>query len=494
MSRKKQATNSSSRSSRNRNKAIKPRLKKLSKASQEKNHVLLKGLMELIFVDSTVFTKTMFHGNIKWLPDQLTIQALIWTWQESKCVTDAFDRSLEVCDQLGLAETAKTYTAFMNALSRYRDIMVNRLQFQFQDLAETLAEQYFRTDGWVLMAFDGSRATAPRTKANEKAFCAPNYGQGEKAKYGKKVSPESPRQTEAPEPQVWLTLMWHMGLRLPWTWRLGPSNSVERKHVLDILKAENFPEKTLFCGDAGFVGYEFWKAIMEKPAHFLVRVGANVKLLSEYADIKKKGGGIVLCWPKGMMDSDKPPLRLRLVRVKVGKRPMWLLTSVLSEKELTKKQMARYYESRWGVEVEFRGLKQTIDKHKLKCRNDGRLLAELDWSLLGMAFAELLSLSQQIPKERSKDSSNYDPKDRSLAETVRALRWSMRNLDEAFDANNCLLSKLTQALVQRYKNNTDKKARYRPRKRKNKLGDPEIRKLTAAERIKLKKLTPQKAA
>ena len=49
--------------------------------------------------------------------------------------------------------------------------------------------------------------------------------------------------------------MWHMGLRLPWTWRLGPSNSSERDHVREMLKQEAFPENTLFCGDAGFIGY-----------------------------------------------------------------------------------------------------------------------------------------------------------------------------------------------------------------------------------------------
>lgn len=494
MCRKKRAASSSSAFKCKPSKAVNRRLKELAKAKAEKNRGVLKGLMQVIFADETLFAKAMFHGNIKWLPEQLAMQALIWSWQDAKCVTDAFDQTLEICDKMELTETAKTYTAFMNALSRYRHLMTDRLRMQFQDLAEAVGGQYYRTDGWVLIAFDGSRATAPRTQANEKAFCAPNYGSGEKAKYGKKVSKEAPRKTVPPEPQVWITLMWHMSLRLPWTWRLGPSNSVERDHVLDILKNEKFPEKTLFCGDAGFVGYEFWNAILRKPAHFLVRVGANVKLLSAYADIKKKGGGIVLCWPKGMMESGKPPLKLRLVRIKVGKTPMWLLTSVLNEKELTNKQMARYYKLRWGVEVEFRGLKQTIDKHKLKCRNNERLLAELTWSLMGMAFAELLALSQQIPKAQSPKTANYDPQDRSLAETIRALRWGMRNLDKAFDAQESLLARLTQALVQRYNNTTDKKARYRPRKQKKKLGDPEIRKLTTQEQKKLKHHTRKKAA
>src|SRR5205814_373333 len=142
------------------------------------------------------------------------------------------------------------------------------------------------------------------------------------------------------------------------------------------------------------VGYPLWSAILATGGHFVVRVGANVKLLSEHADVKELRGGLVLCWPKGQMESDKPPLRLRLVRVPVGKTTMWLLTSVLDPKQLTHKQLIRVYKMRWGLEVEFRGLKQTIDKHKLRCRNSARLLVELDWSLRGMAVAELLALRE----------------------------------------------------------------------------------------------------
>ena len=79
---------------------------------------------------------------------------------------------------------------------------------------------------------------------------------------------------------------------------MGPSNSSERGHVVEILEQEKFPENTLFCGDAGFVGYDFWNAILSAGGNFLVRVGGNVNLLSEEAEIKRLGGGMVLCCPK----------------------------------------------------------------------------------------------------------------------------------------------------------------------------------------------------
>jgi hypothetical protein len=464
---------------------------------RQTNKATLKEVLDWFAPENELFSKTEFHGNVKWNAEQLTAQALMWSWQEAKNVTDAFDQTLELCEDLGCKNIAMSYTSLMNGLDRYADVFQPRLREQFQTLAQEVAGRYWKTNGWVPIGFDGSRATAPRTVSNEQAFCAPNYGKGKRAKYGKKKSKgmrrkrnkENKLQPQAP--QAWITMMWHMRLRLPWTWRLGPSNSSERGHVMEMLQEEQFPENTLFCGDAGFVGYPLWRAIVASRADFLVRVGANVNLLSEKADIKRLGGGIVLCWPKGKINSGEPPLRLRLVKVKVGKTNMWMLTSVLDRKKLSKKQIIRFYKMRWGIEVEFRGLKQTIDKHKLRCRNSDRLLVELDWSIRAMAVAELLALRQQIPAEDDDSIDDYDPIDRSLAETMRALRNSMRNINKRPKPEEGLLHQLSQALVQRYDNRTDKRSRYRPKNPDKKpLGDPTIRKMTAEERRKLRKTEP----
>ena len=262
-----------------------------------------------------------------------------------------------------------------------------------------------------------------------------------------------------PGPQVWLTMMWHIGLRLPWTWRLGPSNSSERAHVKEMLKNEEFPEKTLFCGDAGFVGYDLWRQILEADAHFLIRVGANVKLLSEVSNVKRKGGGIVICWPKDAIASGRPPLQLRLVKVRVGKTDMWLLTSVLAPKQLPKKSIVKYYEMRWGIEVEFRGLKQTNGKRKLQCRNSNRALVELEWALIGMATAKLFALREQIASAKSEDL-DYDTKELSLAKTMRALQTTTRNLASPSTGKKDLIKNLQMAKIYRCRSR-DKRARFR---------------------------------
>jgi len=468
-----------------------------------KNSTLFRELLDWFVPQGELFAKDEFHGNVRWNPDQVAAEALIWSWQEAKNVTDAFDQALEICADLGLKNAAMTYPTLMNALDRYGDTFGSRLRERFQTLAEEVGGDRFRTRGWVLIGFDGSRATAPRTASNERAFCAPNYGNGKTAKYRKKKSKglrrkQNKKNKPQPQaPQAWITMMWHMELRLPWTWRLGPSNSSERDHVKQMLQQEDFPENTLFCGDAGFVGYPLWSSILKRPGqHFLVRVGANVRLLSEIADIKKCGGGVVLCWPKGRMDSGDPPLRLRLVKIKVGKTRMWILTSVLDSRKLSKKQIVRIYKMRWGIEVEFRGLKQTLDKHTLRCRNSNRLLSELDWSIRAMAVAELIALREQIRADEADDpGGTYDPRDRSLAETMRALRKCMRQLHKYSTHEDGLLHVLSQALVQRYENQTDKRSRYRPKNPDKKpLGDPTVRKMTAEERERLRTHDPEIAA
>lgn len=459
---------------------------------------LFSDLTTFIFSDQSIFSDVQLHGNITWKPDELAIQALIWSWQDTIKVTDAFENTLETCKWLGLKNICKTYTGFMDALSRYRSTIREGVRNRLQSLAQQVGGRFFRTKKWVLMGFDGSRATAPRSKANENAFSTPTFGKGKKARYNqnkakRKGIKRKPRKAASQEPQVWITMMWHMELRLPWSWRLGPSNSSERGHVCEMLQEEEFPENTLFCGDAGFTGYPLWSAILKAGGHFLVRVGGNVKLLSDHVDFRQLNGGIVLCWPKDKMESGIPPIRLRLQQVQVGKTMMWMLTSVLEEQDLSVKDIVQYYKMRWLIEVEFRGLKQTIDKHQLRCRNPERLLAELDWSLLGMALAELVSLSSQIQKA-SRTNSSYTPRDRSLAKSLRVLRKYMRNLPELVPLKS-LDEALAMAVVQRYQNSTDKRSRYRPRNTDLKrLGDPSVSKLTPQQRRKLKEIELAAAA
>ncbi len=203
----------------------------------------------------------------------------------------------------------------------------------------------------------------------------------------------------------------------------------------------------------------------------------------------------VVCWPQTARNSGGPPLRLRLVRVKIGKTKMWMLTSVLESGKLTKNQIVRLYSMRWGIEVEFRGLKQTLDRAKLRCRNDRRLLAELNWSLLAMTVAELFALKQQLESPWTKGGSVVDPKRRSLAKTIRALRRCLYDLERIPAPGEDLLNRLRLAITDNYVRQSPKRARYHPRnKDKKRIGAPQIEKLTATHRQAIEALNTQTAA
>jgi hypothetical protein len=109
------------------------------------------------------------HGNIKWCPEEVVIQSIVWSWQEAKNVTNAFDPSLEICTDLKLKGTIQHYNGLMNALTRYRELFHNRLRDRLEMLSEEVAGERRRTDGWLLPGVDGSRTSAPRTQSNEEA-------------------------------------------------------------------------------------------------------------------------------------------------------------------------------------------------------------------------------------------------------------------------------------------------------------------------------------
>lgn len=478
------------------------RKQRQTRLSGATNKASLASLQQWFLPNEGIFTKLKFHGNTSWSPRALVWLALWWAWSERRHLTDAFDETVDEFQKISEPSSLKTYQGFMKAMVTWTSIFMSLLCPLLQTRMREIGGRFWRINGWVPIAFDGSRNSAPRTIENEASFCAPRYGEGKTARYRKKKTKGMRRRKNQrnkprpPKPQVWITLLWHMGLRLPWTWRLGPSNSSERAHVMQMVGAGTFPENTLFCGDAGFVGYPLWCKILRHKAHFLVRVGANVDLLKEGTHCEFLANGLVLCWPRTVLQANLPPLRLRLVRARIGKTCVCLLTSVLDPFQLSPQEMVRFYKMRWGIEVEFRGLKQTLERAKLRSHNPERLLAELNWSIMAVAVAELFALKEQLSKrgDTSEKEPPASPTKRSLAKTIRAIRGCLRNLNEVPLSGQDLPSLLRRAVTDSYQRKTSKKARYRPPNPDRKpLGDPNLRKLRPDERTKLKNLTGETA-
>jgi hypothetical protein len=353
------------------------------------------------------------------------------------------------------------------------------------ELMERHGGEYWRVGGWLPLAVDGSRVSTPRTALNEQAFCAPNYGRSACAKHRAKKRrqrkvPRRKTKSQPVKPQIWLTLIWHMGLRLLWCWRTGPSNSSERAHFQDLLKTGKFLLKTLFCGDAGFVGYDFWKSIADHGHHFLMRVGSNVTLIRKLGYCRESHN-IVYCWPDKAARKKQPPLVLRLISLRLGRTPIYLVTNILDPSELTDETACQLYQLRWGIELQFRTLKQTFGRSKLRSKTPERALRELDWSLLGLWMIQLFAVKEQI-------AIGEPPTHSSAALAIRAIRDVFHHWSEIPTKGTSLKSKLQAAVTDRYeRTKQSKQARYRPdNKDKPHAGKPRIITATRQHKMLLK--------
>jgi hypothetical protein len=350
-----------------------------------------------------------------------------------------------------------------------------------------------RVGKWLPLAVDGSRVGVPRTHKNEERFCKPK-SQKKRGKKGRKrgrhAKPKAKqkRRTKShydPQPvgpQMWLTLIWHIGLRLPWCWKLGPSYSSERDHFRAMLQEQKFLDQTLFCADAGFVGYDFWRAILAKDHHFLIRVGGNVRLLKKLG-YSRKGKDIVYCWPNEAIEGKLLPLVLRLLRFHDGHNEVYLVTSVLDEKELTHEQASSIYRSRWGIEVQFRSLKQTYDRTKLRSRTPEHAELEMHWSLLGLTMLQLLALKEQ--------SRPGEPPDKaSIAGVLRVVRSMIAECSEKQGLGESMQERLREATVDTYERSSKKKSRNYPRRKEEpSTGKPIIVEATAHHKAKLDEIS-----
>ncbi len=216
---------------------------------------------------------------------------------------------------------------------------------------------------------------------------------------------------------MWLTLFWHAGTGLPWAWRTGPSDSSERQHLQEMLA--ELPKNTLITADAGFVGYEFWRSVMESGRHFVIRAGANVRLLKKLGCARKYDNTIYL-WPDAVAKKELPPLVLRVVWVYDGKQPMCLVTNVLSKSRLGDRQIVDSYKARWGVKLFFRTFKQTFGRRKLRSHSASNARLEIDWSLAGLWSVCLLAQRELL-------QASHVPCQLSPAAAIKAIQQVMHH-------------------------------------------------------------------
>lgn len=411
------------------------------------------------------FSHWSVTAGSKWSPQRLFWLAILMVWSAEQTLQARFEETRDIVRSvfpkwsLGRSYTG-WYEAQLKWLTSLRPALSKRLRQQMQ----RMAGRHWQRQGWCAFAVDGSRVECPRTEANERELkCAGRKKTG---------------------PQLFVTTLLHMGTGLPWDFRIGPGTASERRHLEDMLP--DLPAQSLVVADAGFTGYELYRRLIAAEQNFLLRVGANVHLLCKLGYIEREGRDIVYLWPE--RNWQEPPVVLRLIERREGKKKMFLVTNVLDKQSLSEQSAAVFYEMRWGVEVFFRSLKQTLQRRKMLSRSPVAAPCELTWAMFGMWLLGLMSVAAILAR-------GADPLSWSAALARDRVRRSMRSALTGRRQDRSLAHDLARTTKDTYDRLGSKKARDWPHKKREKpTGNPIIQPANAEQRRAMKRLKAKQAA
>ena len=375
---------------------------------------------------------------------------------EGQTLTHRFEHSSEFLHQTHRHwKMGNSYSGFTQALANASPWLTQAIHARLQKCMLKKAGEHARVEGWLALAVDGSRIEAPRTQANQAGLCC--------------------AARDKSSPQVFLTTVWHLGLGLPWDFRVGAGATGERTDAQEMI--DGLPSRSLVVGDAGFISYAFCREILQKGHSFLLRIGGNLTLLTELGYYEQERENVVYLWPLDRRHS--PPLVLRLIVLRKGKETMYLATNVMNDAELTGESARRLYELRWGEEVYHRGFKQTLQHRKLLSRTPTACLMEAAWIVLGVWLLGLLCIAQ-IPPGKA-------PRKWSVAKSRDAVRRAMRGVKPGKKKRTTprdLATALSLATYDEYARTNPKASRDYPQKRQRKTTEPPKIKLATASQIR----------
>lgn len=324
-----------------------------------------------------------------WSSLTLALVALLMSWDDGPALIDRFWSA----HALAGPRRARTYQGFAKALGRGGAALVRTLRRQLAGLIRWAHPDLWTIGGWRLFAVDGSKFGVPHTPAHETAL-------GVRGRDGRSL------------PQIMAIILVHLGSGLVWDWRLSRTDTGERRGMPAMLAS--LPGNALVVADAGFAGYECLRTVVKSGRHVLVRLAGNVTLVTGLSPRADR----VALWPKHHQPRGGP-LWLRVIRVKDGRGGEVVLgTSVLEKERLSDEQAAVFYRLRWGVEVCYRALKQTLRRRKLLSASPARAVRELHWVMLGMMTLGLLT--------HARLGRGLDRRRWSVAAAARAVRHAAR--------------------------------------------------------------------
>jgi hypothetical protein len=407
----------------------------------------------------------------RWADRLLVLVMLLMVFSNGTALVDRFaeSRAAVVAMYRSRQRPGRTLAGFLKTINRHSQRLLALLtQVLRGHMRQRLISHWHvggagGVGGFAAFGFDGTRIDCPRTKANERHFKI-----GGRRKSG---------------PQMVLGVLIHLGTGLVWSWRRGDACTSERTLLRDVLV--DLPEKSLVVTDAGFMGYDLLTEILAGGHRVLMRVGANVALLKKLGYAVEERNDTVYLWTQRAREKGLPPLILRRIVLVDGRnRRMCLLTDLPAE-ALSMAQARAVYARRWGVELLYRAMKQTLGRRKMLCDSPLHAEMELDWSVLGFWMLGLMLVETRRDK---------GPAYEGFAAILRIVRGAIVGRPPRH-ARGRLLGELWAIRRDRYRRRHGKSARNWPHKKNEPpCGAPLLRMATAREIRVAKGLLPLKRA
>src|SRR5262249_58460022 len=111
------------------------------------------------------------------------------------------------------------------------------------------------------------------------------------------------------------------------------------------------------------------EALGPMSVSYLVRLSSTAALYAlERLAWSRIREGLAYYWTQSAQQQNRPPLPVRVLRIRGRKVNVWLMTNVVDAQRLPRKVAGQFYRWRWRNEGLFRTYKRTLQKVKLMSR------------------------------------------------------------------------------------------------------------------------------
>lgn len=389
----------------------------------------------------------LIHPQRRWSDRLLVLSAIIMSLTNNRTLLDRFELARDTICRLhpSRRRVGVGYNTFIDTLSRHSARLIGLVTISLRKALIERSGHYFRIFGFAVFGVDGTKIETPRSDANLDHFGVSNK--------------------EHSGPAMLLVAMFHLATRTLWSFAHDSARGSETGLLRKLISC--LPKDSLLVADAGFVGYDTMKSLIDAGHHFIIRAGANVKLITHLCI--EIHGDIVWVWPNRMQKKLMKPIVLRRITVQDQKgRVMCLLTSVIDEKRLSERAIRQLYARRWGIEIAYRWLKTTLDGRRMLSHTPDHARVELDWTMMSLWMLSLLTLCDTTIKAGLSIASALRVVHRVL--THQAQRWMS------------VAAQLWQSRVDDYERGSSKTKRHWPRRsRKHECKLPIARMATPTE-------------